>query len=75
MDETNPRLLVCDLDAMQFGPRLNEAKRSCLPSGFDRPVTIEQFVGAIVAVRDRVDCLDYFFCQVDPNLYATSALC
>lgn len=61
-----------DREAMQFGPRLHKARRG--HDVRDPPKTLSEFVEAITAVRDRVDCLDYFFSQVDPNLYAPVAI-
>ena len=54
-------------DAIQYGPLLNEAKRQCLSTD---SVTVDDFVAALIMVRDRIDCLDYLLSQTDPNLYA-----
>ncbi|CAB9520420.1 expressed unknown protein [Seminavis robusta] len=66
------------LNDLQYGPRLNQAERDCLrmdetekeASSF----SLQQWVEALISVRDRVDCLDYFLSTTDPNLYAWSAI-
>ena len=62
-----------ELDAIQFRPRLNDATAN-FASGGRFPESLEEFVNAVVSVRDREDCLDYFFSSVDPNLFAPSAI-
>lgn len=63
--------LTEETEALQFGPRLNQAKKKFL-SG--KSLTKGDFVRAIVSVRDRLDCLDYLLSGVDPNLYAQQAV-
>lgn len=63
-----------ELDAIQYCPRLNEAKRKHVPAGAVVPSRVEDFVEMVLAVHDRIDCLHYFFLQVDPNLYANAAV-
>lgn len=60
-----------DLDPLQFGPRLNKAKQMFLST---ESLSLEDFVQALISVRDRIDCLDYLISQTDPNLYAWQAL-
>jgi hypothetical protein len=61
-----------DLELMQFGPFLNQMKSE--HKLVDPPQTIEQLVDALIAVRSRVDCVDYFLSRVAPTLYAEPAL-
>lgn len=62
-----------ELEAIQYRPRLNEAKQQLVADG-NLPDSLEEFVDTIIAVQDRVDCLDYLFSNVDPNLYAPAAV-
>jgi len=64
------------LEDLQFGPRLQEAKRLhlSLPAAGDSKharFTLEQLVEALISVRDRIDCLDYLIREMDPSLFAT----
>ena len=61
------------MEDLQFGPRLQQAKRQYL-SGHPETLTIEQWVGALISVRDRIDCLDYLICEMDPHLFARQVL-
>ena len=61
------------VEALQFGPRIQQAKLH-LNQEDARDSTIEQWVKAISSVRDRLDCLDYLFSSMDPTLYAPAAI-
>ena len=60
------------LHALQCYPRVNQAKQHHFPDG--NTPTRKEWVEAIIAVRDRVDCLDYFLTHVDPHIYAEDAI-
>ena len=58
-------------EALQYGPRLHAAKQQYLKQP---KVTTEDFVEALVSVRDRVDCLDRLLSTTDPSLFARPAV-
>ena len=60
-----------ELQKLQFGPRLNQAKKEFM-SG--KTITTSDLVNALISVRDRVDCLDHLLSEVDPTLYAVPAI-
>ena len=63
--------LAEEVDALQFGPRLNQVQQEFLSK---ESLSLPDFVNALISVRDRVDCLDHIISKVDPNLYAKQAI-
>ena len=68
-----------NMEKVQYGPRICEAKKKYLTKinpedGSEMEPSLEDWVNAIISVRDRMDCLHYLMSESDPNMFAVPAL-
>jgi hypothetical protein len=63
-----------NLERLQYGPRICAAKELYWNGKKGDALALEDWIHAIVAVRDRIDCVYYFISEMDPNMFAKPAL-